>query len=74
MAGRFLGLLGLLGAKYSMDEDSEHVVNQKELEEAIKAQDAKYKLSPAAIHRNRRKYESEEDRKLREKVEALSKK
>ena len=73
MAARFAGLLGLLGAKYMM-EDSEHVVNQKDLEEAIKAQEAKYKLSPAAIHKKNRDYESEEDRKLREKVEALSKK
>lgn len=73
MAGKFLGLLGLLGAKYLMDNDSEHVVNQKDLADVEREQEAKYKMSPARIHKRLRDSETEEDRKLRLRIEALSK-
>ena len=74
MAGRFLGLLGLLGAKYMMDDDAEHVVNQKDLADVEREQEAKYKLSPARIHKRIRDSETEEEKKLRLRIEALSKK
>lgn len=73
MAARFLKLLGLLGAKYMLDENSEDVIDEKKLQEAEISQEQKYKMSPASIHKSLRDNESEEERKLRLKLEAISK-
>jgi hypothetical protein len=73
MAARFLKLLGLLGAKYMLDEDSGSVIDEKKLQEAELSQEQKYKTSPASIHKMLRDNESEEEKKLRLKIEAMGK-
>lgn len=74
MSAKFLKLLGLLGAKYMLGEDSEHKVNQQDLDSVVKTQKEKYKMSPASIHKRLRESETEEEKNLRLRLEAMSRK
>lgn len=74
MSAKFLKLLGLLGAKYMLDENSENEVNQQDLDSIAKTQKEKYKISPAGIHKRLRESETEEERNLRLRLEAMGRK